>query len=898
MKKPQKTAQRPPAPRIPLLLAAALIATFLSSPAPAVDTLELVRRGQYKEAAEALVGEIEKNPRNAELRIQLAELYIMFQKYEAARKVLTDALEIEPDNPTIHTDLGIVYEQEGKPSKALLEQLRAAELSPDHPTAHNNLGHTYLSLGMPRKANESFRKAVLVNTNTLLDIKSKLGIRPGRSSAALNLTPDQASLLTFYFENIAYAYLGMDNREKALENLREALRYDPGNNVITQKIDQIERGAESIPEQVEEVPLTGDERLDRESTARTLLLNGNIHDSGALLQNMLSRGVESPSIRTAHGIVLQAIGDVEGAAEEYLRALELDPGNMPALANLGFISEYRGQFDKSIEYYTRALEIEPDNAMIHNNLGHVCELSGDHEKALAEYARALELQPDLAVAMQNLAGLYLTEDMLDQALEALGAALTLGPPSPAIYNNLAFIHHKQFNKAGAKEKLQEGLERHPGHKILERNLAFLSRPPGKPAPKRPKGGEHLLTEKGMAELKNEGPGQKEEKSPGAAREPEESVAPPETVETSPAEPLVDKPQQAAPGHDAAPELSSQRPVLPPAEISFARNETGAFPPKNLKVPLPEVEESHIPETAEMLSPLLSAADFPQEWKDKRGNIKGRFLFESGERKIWLAEPSAKLAEIVAEGKQPAISADGRRVATTQRVKRNLDIRLLALETGEAKSIVSSTEFKKDLAFSSDGRFLAFISAEGFYIENRLWVYSFDESAARKISEIGDVETFAWVPGAHKIVVFTSECPGTLGDEITTCLADVDADTGSAAWIEPAFRHEDTGEEIDLRHQRITSVAVSPATGELLLGSAGGLEAILALNHRTGTARYIEIEKPDGEPPTVRFPAWSPDGARIAFVHRGDIWVADSTGGAAYPAVWGHLISGRITWIQP
>ncbi|MFH1537872.1 MAG: tetratricopeptide repeat protein, partial [bacterium] len=353
-----------------LLLAAGLLAAAVGHAAFAEDPMELLRRGDYKAAFEALSREIEEYPRRVELRIQLAELYIMFGKFDVAKEVLTRALELDSDNPTIHTDLGIVYEQTGEPSKALLEQIRATELSPDHPTAFNNLGHTYLTLGIPRKARENLKKAILINSSALLDLKSKMGILPKWNDNTPNLTPDQTSILTFYLENIAYAYMGMNNTEKALENLREALEYDPENEVLKQKIEEVETSGGNMLDNITETPLEGEEIVKREKTIRKLLLSGNTDDSCALIEDMLGRGVDSAPIRTAHGIVLQAMGDVEGAAKEYKMALELEPDHMPALANLGFVSEYKGLFDESIEHYTRALEIEPDNAMLHNNLGH------------------------------------------------------------------------------------------------------------------------------------------------------------------------------------------------------------------------------------------------------------------------------------------------------------------------------------------------------------------------------------------------------------------------------------------------------------------------------------------------------------------------------------------------
>ena len=47
--------------------------------------------------------------------------------------------------------------------------------------------------------------------------------------------------------------------------------------------------------------------------------------------------------------------------------------------------------------------------------------------------------------------------------------------------------------------------------------------------------------------------------------------------------------------------------------------------------------------------------------------------------------------------------------------------------------------------------------------------------------------------------------------------------------------------------------------------------------------FAQLPPPEEKPLVgARMPALSPDGKRLAFVWRGDVWVSDATGGRAYP----------------
>ena len=83
-----------------------------------------------------------------------------------------------------------------------------------------------------------------------------------------------------------------------------------------------------------------------------------------------------------------------GAEAEYRTALRLDPGFVPALANLADIDRMRGQDKQGAALLREALAIEPENADVRHSLGLLLIRQHSYSEALDELRRASDLAPD------------------------------------------------------------------------------------------------------------------------------------------------------------------------------------------------------------------------------------------------------------------------------------------------------------------------------------------------------------------------------------------------------------------------------------------------------------------------------------------------------------------------
>jgi tetratricopeptide (TPR) repeat protein len=90
--------------------------------------------------AAALAQTAERNPRDANVRLDLGNLYFDSERFEDAARWYQQALAIEPRNVNASTDLGIAYYYMNQPDRALQQFDRSLAIDPRHTKTLLNLG--------------------------------------------------------------------------------------------------------------------------------------------------------------------------------------------------------------------------------------------------------------------------------------------------------------------------------------------------------------------------------------------------------------------------------------------------------------------------------------------------------------------------------------------------------------------------------------------------------------------------------------------------------------------------------------------------------------------------------------------------------------------------------------
>ena len=116
-------------------------AAAATSAAPAGSSASDTRAAVLDEAqVTALKSVIEREPKNAKSRTDLANLYFDAERYDDAIKWYADALSLNPKDVNISTDLGIAYYYTNQADKALAQFNASLKLDPKHTKTLLNLG--------------------------------------------------------------------------------------------------------------------------------------------------------------------------------------------------------------------------------------------------------------------------------------------------------------------------------------------------------------------------------------------------------------------------------------------------------------------------------------------------------------------------------------------------------------------------------------------------------------------------------------------------------------------------------------------------------------------------------------------------------------------------------------
>ncbi len=88
----------------------------------------------------ALTSVAEREPNNAEPRVELGNLYFDAERYDDAIKWYEQAVKLKPNDANLSTDLGVCYYYTNQPDKALARFDASLKIDPKHVKTLLNLG--------------------------------------------------------------------------------------------------------------------------------------------------------------------------------------------------------------------------------------------------------------------------------------------------------------------------------------------------------------------------------------------------------------------------------------------------------------------------------------------------------------------------------------------------------------------------------------------------------------------------------------------------------------------------------------------------------------------------------------------------------------------------------------
>lgn len=111
-----------------------------AAPAPAAAQAPQAPPAFDESRAAALKVTADRDPADAETRVQLGNIYSDAERYEDARTWYEAALKVDPRNVNASTDLGIAYYYSNQPDRALAQFEQSLAIDPKHSKTLLNVG--------------------------------------------------------------------------------------------------------------------------------------------------------------------------------------------------------------------------------------------------------------------------------------------------------------------------------------------------------------------------------------------------------------------------------------------------------------------------------------------------------------------------------------------------------------------------------------------------------------------------------------------------------------------------------------------------------------------------------------------------------------------------------------
>jgi len=164
----------------------------------------------------------------------------------------------------------------------------------------------------------------------------------------------------------------------------------------------------------------------------------------------------------------------QAAAEQFRKALELNPEHVDSLIGLAASTAQLGDMEAALKYSSQAIKVQPNSAKVHNAVGSLRLASAtspeDLNEAEAKFKKAISLDSRFVPSHMNLARLYISMRKPDAAIKEYEAVIAIQPENLAAHAELARAHLNAGSLDKATEEAEKTVELSPqnpvSHNIL------------------------------------------------------------------------------------------------------------------------------------------------------------------------------------------------------------------------------------------------------------------------------------------------------------------------------------------------------------------------------------------------------------------------------------------------
>ncbi|MGO9545876.1 MAG: tetratricopeptide repeat protein [Rhodomicrobium sp.] len=244
------------------------------------------------------------------------------------------------------------------------------------------------------------------------------------------------------FRSRALAYRRQKDKDKAIADLHEAMRIDPGGAAYVRGLiyyieEDYDRAIAEFGAAIEADP----------RNAAIYNSRGNAYSAKGERDLAIADFSEAVRIEPDFALALsnrgnlyRVKGDFEAAIADIGKAIQLKPNYSVAYYHRAGAYGRKGEFDAGIVDCDRAIQLDPQYAEAYNYRGYLYYRKRDYDRAIADTSKAIGLKPELANAYNDRGLAYAAKRDRVRALADYNKAIELNPKFSFPYNNRALIY--------------------------------------------------------------------------------------------------------------------------------------------------------------------------------------------------------------------------------------------------------------------------------------------------------------------------------------------------------------------------------------------------------------------------------------------------------------------------
>jgi len=379
-----------------------------------------------------------------------------------------DAIAVQrPDRHRLgeaYGDLGMVYHAQDLVAPAAVAYANAHQLAPDDKRWPYLLGHLYNDAARLPEAIASFEQALAKHPGdapTLLAL-GQAYLQSGAFDQAeatyqrLNAIPNAQAAAMAGLGKVA---LARRNYALAVERLEQAVKLAPDATKLQQPLAMAYRGL-------------GD-NAKAEAHLRLFSLDGYEPAVDDPIADALSDKVAASRVLVRRGQRAGKSGRFDLAEKAFRAAVNADPNDAEAIANLGISLANLGRLDEAETQWTQALRKDDTIAVAHLSLGVVYDRKGRDAAAIEQYATTLRLDPGNLTARVYQADALMRSGQPAKAVPLYREALAAAPSSSRMQMSLAMALVRGDSRPDARDVLESALAEQPDNLAIANALARL-----------------------------------------------------------------------------------------------------------------------------------------------------------------------------------------------------------------------------------------------------------------------------------------------------------------------------------------------------------------------------------------------------------------------------------------